>query len=181
LPEHSIYSLFPLSFAWLKNEENKYSRKFLSRIGIGCFVQNQRVRRRRCIHEIRKTPCIVYGHFGGSAPSSCSSVARSPSQDINDKNRETVGSQGPASKVFVLLSSCRSGPLSRVTASCRFFRILVPKIATFSDHTQRLPVSGRLILAVAAAASDGVGACRDVGLRLKTAQIYDVRPVPKST
>jgi hypothetical protein len=163
LPEHSIYSLFPLSFDWCKYEENKNSRKFLSRIGIGCFVQNQGVRRRRCINEIRKTPYIVYGDFGGNAHSGCSSFARSPSQDINDKNREMVGSQRPESKVFVFLSSRRSGPSSRVTASCRFFRILVPKIATFSDHIQRLKVSGRLILAIAVAAADGVGACRNIG------------------
>ena len=65
--------------------------------------------------------------------------------------------------VFVSLSSRRSGPSSGVTASCRFFRILVPKIATFSDDTQRLQVSDRLILAVAVAAADGVGACRNIG------------------
>jgi hypothetical protein len=169
LPEHSIYSLFPLSFDWCKYEENKNSRKLLSRIGIGCFVQNQRVRRRRCINEILKTPYIVYRDFGGSAHSSCSSVARSPSQDIDDKNREMVGSQGPVSKIFVSISSRRSGPSSGVTASCRFFRILVPKIATFSAHTQRLQVSGRLILAVAVAAVDGVGACRNIGLPPKNA------------
>ena len=78
LTVHSIYSLFPLSFDWLKYEENDFLRKILSRIGIGCFVQDQSVRRRRCINEILKTSYIVYGDSRGAGRLSFSSFAHSP-------------------------------------------------------------------------------------------------------